>query len=261
MKDLARPDLKKLRELTRDKKMRDTSQLFVAEGVKIVSDILAKKHDITSVVVSRSFFEDAGNSSFFDALKKRDVPLLKCTDKSFNSISSLKSSQGTLAVVKKPSTRNLSSAKKDNILLVLCDGVQDPGNIGTIIRTSLAFDADGLILYGSSVDPYNPKVVRASAAAVLDIPIYEYGTDDIRDLVKSGYRLLVSTPSQTQSKDISQIRQRAGKIVLAFGSEGRGVSDTISGLATDFFHIPIHKNIDSLNVAAAVAVSMYAFKA
>ena len=252
--------LKRVRELMRDKQARDTTGLFPAEGLKIVRDMTAKGHALDFVIVSSGFLRDIGNKSFLHDLGKRGIPLFETGNKNFERMSSLQHSQGILAVAKKPHVPELAGARDKGALLVLCDGIQDPGNLGAIVRTSIAFGANSILLTGENVDVYNPKVVRASSGMILDIPLYRCNTAALDYLRNEGYRLLVSRPRQRNSKDVTELKGYSGPLsILAFGSEGKGVSREISAKADVFFHIPVHAGVESLNVTAAAAISLYLF--
>ncbi|MFH1665570.1 MAG: RNA methyltransferase [Candidatus Omnitrophota bacterium] len=256
MQTASRAQLKEIRELMREKRSRDETGLFVAEGEKIVRDMLAKKNEVCYVLAARSFLSgEEGEKGLFLKAPGQTVPLFEIDDKSFETISSLRNSQGILAVAKKRTWANAPAGS--GRLSVLCDGLQDPGNLGTIIRTSAALGADRVLLSGETADAYNPKVVRASAGAVLDIPICICSPGDIDRLKAEGYSLLVSRVTEEGAEDISKIRTFPKKCILAFGAEGSGVSPEISVKADMFFSVPMNKTIESLNVTAAAAIAIY----
>lgn len=255
MQTASRAQLKEIRELMREKRSRDETGLFVAEGEKIVRDMLAKKHEVCYVLAARSFLSGEGEKGLFLKAHGQAVPLFEIDDKSFETVSSLRNSQGILAVAKKSTWANAPAGS--GRLSVLCDGLQDPGNLGTIIRTSAALGADRVLLTGETADIYNPKVVRASAGAVLDIPICICSSRDIDRLKAEGYSLLVSRVTEEGTEDLSKIRTFPKKCVLAFGAEGSGVSSEISVKADMFFSVPMNKTIESLNVTAAAAIAIY----
>jgi TrmH family RNA methyltransferase len=256
MEKATKAQLRELRDLVREKKARDEKGLFVSEGIKIVGDMLMKGHVPVSVVVASDFTGKPEGSSLLEKLKAAGVPIVVTGASEIEKVSPLKNSQGILAVMKKPEiSEDMEPSRKP--LLVVCDGIQDPGNLGAIIRTSIAFGVDGMLLVGDTVDVYNPKVVRASSGTVLDIPVKVSDIPRIQDMRARGYRLLVSTAGGAGTDDVEETGKYGGPLIVAFGSEGKGISSDLSENADGFFHIPIREKIESLNVTAAAAITLF----
>jgi len=251
--------LTKTRQLLKNKAVRDADGLFAVEGVKIIKDINLKTCVLDFVLISNSFARKVSNEKLLVKLKNNGVCIYSAEDASFEKISSLKNSQGILAVVKKNENKLTVSCKKD-VLVIVCDGIQDPGNLGTIIRSAAAFGVDSVLLTGESADIYNPKVIRASSGAIFDVPVYCRGADFLDVFRRNGYKIIVSTLGAENTMEISEIKKNTGSFVLVFGNEGKGVSREIKSKADMFFHIPIKRRVESLNVTAAVAVTLYEFK-
>jgi RNA methyltransferase, TrmH family len=166
--------------------------------------------------------------------------------------------QGVVAVIRLPegyyqSTLPSSPGKR----IVLLEDIQDPGNVGTIIRTAVAFGFGGVLLSRKCADPFSPKVVQASAGAILvpwirrDDNYMEY----VEQLKMSGHRLLCADVRGKRSISFSQIP----RMIIAFGNEGTGLSSRLSGLADDCFAIPMERNsVESLNVAVSGAITLFA---
>jgi TrmH family RNA methyltransferase len=246
--------LKDARELMRDKKVRDGSGLFVAEGLKAIGDIALRGHKIERVFVSTKFAEK--NIDFIKMIRGKGVILDEVSSRDMDAASSLKNPEGVLAVMKKKKWKDFLEDPGEDPHMVLLDTVQDPANLGAIIRTASAFRFNAVLLYGECADEYNPKTVRASAGTLMDIPVCQAGDDDLVSLKSRNFRLLASALS---GKDIKSFKVDAVPTILAFGSEGRGISKRISDEADGFFHIPMSDKAESLNVAAAAAISMYVF--
>ena len=260
MEKATKAQLKKIRALLKEKEAREDAGQFVAEGIKIVNDMAGKGHVIDFVVISSDFAHD-DNKKVIEELEGRLVPIYTAARSDFEKLSSLKNSQGILAALKKPEFPALDFSIGEEALLVLCDGVQDPGNLGAIVRTSVAFGVDAFLIAGETVDAYNPKVVRASSGMVLDVPIYDgYDAAKLKNLKEAGYRILASSTKADGSNDILKIKRTKDPVIIVFGSEGRGVSRDITEIADEVFHIPIYAGVDSLNVTAAAAITIYVFK-
>ncbi len=252
--------LKRIRDLMRDGRTRDAEGLFVVEGAKIVHDVIRGGVAVDSVVMSSDFAARKENSEFLQKISHKKIPVFTASDAEFEKLSSLRQHQGILATVAKPERFSRPAERGKKTISVLCDGIQDPGNLGAIIRTAAAFGAHAVMLSGETADVFSPKVVRASSGTVLDIPVRTYDTDELKELVKNKeYRLLVSCPPGRNSRDIREFKNAIGHLVLVFGSEGQGVSSEISRMADVFFHIPLSENVESLNVNAAAAIALYMF--
>lgn len=136
--------------------------------------------------------------------------------------------------------------------------IQDPANVGGIIRTAAAFGLDALWLSPGSADPFNPKVVRGTAGTLLTFPVFTL--PDCQRLTQEGCALLAAEPPGPASKDLRTLTTRPKRSVLAFGNESRGLSLATQSLATLRFHIPLSKRVESLNVAASAAIAAFYFK-
>ncbi|MBD3427303.1 MAG: hypothetical protein GF409_08825 [Candidatus Omnitrophica bacterium] len=256
MEKATRKQLKDLRDLVRDKKVRDEKHLFVAEGIKIVTDMFKKGHMPVSVLLSDVLADKKESSELAREFESSGVPVNFTREADINKISDLKNSQGIVAVMRKSEPVDFTEVAGRTVV-VLCDGVQDPGNLGAMIRTSAAFNASGILLTGETVDPYNPKVVRASSGTLLDLPVKTCDLEQVVSLRNEGYRLLVSMPEAPTSLDVSELIQFQGPVIVCFGSEARGVSLRLSELADDYFTISIHESVESLNVTVAAAITLF----
>jgi RNA methyltransferase, TrmH family len=160
----------------------------------------------------------------------------------FDALAETKTSQGVLALFERPRPADVF-ARRDTIVVAL-DGVQDPGNVGTIVRLAAAFDVAGVALLPGCADPYAPKAIRASAGAILHVPLAPV---PVEALLASGLPLFAADGRG----EISDPPARAA--ILVFGNEGAGVSDVVASRAR---RIAIHTSgrVESLNVAASAAI-------
>ncbi len=157
-----------------------------------------------------------------------------------------------LAVYEAPPQQNSPQALGD--FLVVLDGVQDPGNVGTLIRSALAFGADALILTNDSADPYNPKVIRASAGLVFALPIITLSPNALLAQLQQQGHAILATTGHADSSPYRQANFR-GRCALVLGNEGRGVSEAF--LAHPQAHrltIPMHAAVESLNVGISGSI-------
>lgn len=259
MRNATKSQIKHIRDLLKEKEVRDKEGEFVAEGYKIINDIFSKGHSIGSVVVSQAFAERNEQSPLFSELTKKKVPVYLAKNAEFERISSLKSPEGILAVLKKRRTALKVHFDRMNSFIVLCDGVQDPGNMGSIIRASVAFGVNALLLTGENADIFNPKVVRASSGMIMDIGISELAYDEMDQFKRNGYVVFASVTDRERGMAIDTIKRLPSRMIVAFGSEGKGISSEIRRRSDIFFSIPLMGNVESLNVVSAAAISLYMF--
>lgn len=207
--------------------MRDHDAEIVIEGPKMVADAIRAGWE-PALIVRRSPSADVQTANFV------------FTPEIFDPLADTRTSQGVLALFPRPASQDVF-ARKDSIVVAL-DGVQDPGNVGTIIRLAAAFDASGIALLPGCADPFSPKAIRASAGAVLNVPIasVEYGELD-------GHPLFAADGTG------EAIDPPARDAVLIFGSEGTGVSSQLRERAKRIA-IAMSGRVESLNVAAAAAI-------
>lgn len=136
--------------------------------------------------------------------------------------------------------------------------LQDPANVGTIIRTAAALNIDALWLTRESADVYNPKVVRSSAGAVLSLPTFI--ADDLVRFTESGITVFAADASGRNAVSMDTIRTIPNRLVLAVGNESRGLSAPTLEQAACRFTIPLNRHVESLNVAATAAIALHYFQ-
>ncbi len=183
------------------------------------------------------------------------ISSFRCSDRTFSALSTLDAPQGILAVVRQPRWNEQRLLAQPNLLGLFGEHLQDPANVGAIIRTVAALNIDALWLTPQSADIYNPKVVRASAGAVLSVPIFV--TEDIGGLTGNGVRLFAAEAKGGETVDMESLRTIPKRLVVAVGNESRGLSAHTIKLAACRFTIPLGRHIDSLNVAATAAIALH----
>jgi TrmH family RNA methyltransferase len=163
----------------------------------------------------------------------------------FHAVADTKTSQGVIALFERPRvTAGRLFARRDTVVVAL-DGVQDPGNVGTIVRLAAAFDAAGVAMLPGCADPFGPKAIRASAGAILTVPVVELTL-----------RELPNWPLFTADAGGRGIDPPSRQAILVFGSEGQGVSEQVRRKATPIA-IQTSGRVESLNVAAAAAILLW----
>jgi TrmH family RNA methyltransferase len=254
---LTRAQSTRLRELIQDKRVRAEEGAFVVEGTKAVGDLLSRfPKQILTLVMTPSYFarEDAA------VRRLRHKALLKqysCSELSFNRISDLDAPQGILAVVRQPMWDEEKVLSQSTVLGIFGERLQDPTNVGAITRTAAALNVDALWLTPESADVYNSKVVRAASGSLLSLPIFS--AHDVSGLIEQGCRVYAADASDRGTTPIHEIGEVPRKLILAVGSEGHGLSDATRKAAALRFRIPLGRDVESLNVAAAMAISIFHF--
>ena len=235
--------------------MRDHA--FVVEGAHAVRDLLTRyPEQILTIVTAHGYLPKEGQDDRLVRLAS-SAKQYACPDHQFSKLSDLDVPQGILAVVRQPTWDEGEVLRQPTVLGVFGEQLQDPANVGAIIRTAAALNASGLWITPESADVYHPKVVRATSGALLALPIFAAG--DLSGLIRQGCRIFAAEVTGDGTVSIDQIHQVPRKLVLAVGNESRGLSAQIRRQATTRFTIPLSRVIESLNVAATVAIATFHF--
>ena len=233
-----------IKKLGANSDYRQSSGQFLCDGLKLLEEAVMCGAEIYEVLT-------AVNIPFPLPI---DIRVYYTERSLIDSLSPLKSAQNTLFTCKIPKKAAIVTSSGTHILL---DGVQDPGNVGTIIRTANAFGMKSVILTNGCADPYNPKTIRASMGAIFKQSIQYMSMDELVKLGNSGVRFIGATLGK-DSKNISNIKYKDTIIVI--GSEGRGISESITSICDEMITIPMAAECESLNAAVAAAIIMWEAK-
>lgn len=233
--------LKKLNK----KKYRDLNNIFIAEGEKFIDEI----ENFSHCVVQKSSFEYYKNN--YNLKRFRKITILN--DNLFKEISTQENSQGIIFIHSK-NTYTLDNISGDVVIL---DDVQDPGNVGTIIRTLVALNYKNLILTKGSCDVYTPKAVRASMGSIFKLNIIYSSYEEIQNFLKEKNYISFATNLNKDSILYDKCPLVKNKNAYIFGHEGGGVSKELIASSDYSVIIPISSNVNSLNVSVATAVFLY----
>lgn len=237
-------ETKKLKE----RKNRLKEKKYIVEGFRLVQESFKAKCEIDYVVVSEEGKDKLNHylSDYLDNLK-----IYEMKDSLFCNLTSTEQPQGIIAVLKMPENIN----KIDGEFYLLCDKVQDPGNLGTIIRTAHAAGVSAVILTKGTVDIYNDKTIRSTMGSIFYLPIiYDNDLSFLKELKNKGFKLVAT--SLEESKDFFD-EDLSEKIILSVGNEGNGISDEIFHLADKKVKIPMPGGAESLNVAVATSIILF----
>ncbi len=244
--------LSTIRDLHR-RKGRDRRGLALAEGVRLVEEMLAADAACKGAVIAPALLATPRGLALRSALLERGVPVTDVSDDDLIELAATEHPQGIVAIYapRAWTFEDLVAAPGRPILVL--DGVQDPGNVGTIARTALAFGSAGLVALPGTVDLANPKVVRAAMGALFRLPSMHA---DIAPLVTwLGRKHVALWATAVDGETLADAPQEP--IAIALGNEGAGLSAEVLAQAARRVSIPIQPAAESLNVAAAAAILLY----
>ena len=230
--------VKKLKKL-QSKKYRDIESEFVVEGEHLVLEAYK------AGVLEEAFLLDGEENSY-------DFEVTYCSLEVMKKISSLDTFSKIVGLCKKKEMKEVLGAK-----ILLLDGIQDPGNLGTIIRSSLAFNIDTIILTEDSVDLYNPKVLRATQGMIFNINIVVMTIDEVINYLKKSDITIYGTDVTGGVEAASLNQDEKKNFILIMGNEGSGVRREVSTLVDKNLYIPMNKKVESLNVGVATSILLY----
>ncbi len=234
------------------RRSREREGLVLVEGVRGVKEALLAGAEAKFALVAPGLEASPGGTALSDRLES-EVEVIGVEDSELAELSATEAPQGVLLVCGEP--RGSLDMLQDSVApLLLLDGIQDPGNVGTLIRTARGMGFAGAICLDGTADPWTPKAMRASAGAAFGLPIVRTPWDEVeRWIVSEGITLLAG---EAQGSDVATARPE-GRWCLAVGNEGAGLRDGIRA-AAHLVCIPMPGGLESLNVSIAGAILMYA---
>jgi RNA methyltransferase, TrmH family len=248
------PLLKDIRALLQSPPRR--SARCVVEGWRSLETAEAGGVDIQSLVYTPAAGADPGGEETRRRLVARGTKMVLVSPYVFESLTQVESPQGVLGIVRRPPNAPRTVLERADALLAVLDGIQDPGNVGAIVRTAAAAAATAGVVVGAAADPYGPKAVRASAGAVFHLPLLFFASADeaAAAVHAGGATVLVADP---RGEQLHTEASYARPLAIVFGGEGAGPSPAWKERATTV-RLPMAGSVESLGVAAAAAILLYA---
>lgn len=231
------------------KKSRDEKKKFFIEGVRIVEEAILENVNIDYIVISDTFDRD---HKIVRLLVDKGINIYVSRDKMMKGLSDTETPQGVIAVV---DYINILPNLNEDVIVVL-DSIQDPGNMGTILRTADAVGVNRVIVSKGSVDVYNPKVLRSTMGSIFRVPI-EKVDDLVSSIIKlksEGYNV-VATHLEGEKNHYNV--NFKNKVAIVVGNEASGVRDEVAISCDELIKIPMRGKTESLNVSVAAGVVMY----
>lgn len=238
----------------KDKKYRDENNEYIVEGVKLIEEAVKERAKIKKIIIC----EDTTRTYEIPTNVMLEIAKYECiyvTDKIFSSITQVTNPQGIMAVLEKNAENQQIDFSQD--IIVALDDVQDPGNLGTILRTVDSIGLNQIVVSKGTVDAFNSKVVRSTMGAIFRIKIIEVEDlkQTIKEIKKHHFKLMV-TSLQTENSiyDID-----FNKKIIVIGNESNGVSGEIQDMADEKAKIPMLGKTESLNASVAAGIVMYEY--
>lgn len=245
--------IKNVRKL-KEKKYRDLNNEYIVEGVKMIKEAILEEAKIKLIVVC----EDNVNSGAIDKKLLYEIAKYECvyvSKKVFDLISDVQTPQGMLAVLEKENSEDKIDFTED--VIVVLDGIQDPGNLGTILRTIDSVGLKQVIVSKETADSYNPKVVRSTMGAIFRVKVIESNNliETLKNMKKHKYKIMAtSLETENSIYDVDY-----NKKVIVIGNEANGVEKEILDCADEKIKIPMLGKTESLNASVATAVILYEY--
>lgn len=244
------PKIKLAKKLL-SRKERDDRSKFLIEGPRLLEEALK-----SSFLPDYVLFSDKCRPGILDRLKKAGLELIETETETLEKISDTETSQGLIAVASRLKARRPGDIIVNDGFYIICDRIQDPGNLGTIIRTAAAASCSGVVIGDGSVDIYNPKVVRSSAGGIFTVPFIEAHDlrEDVIELKDNGVKIFYAG-SRAGKSLYGCAFERPFAVII--GNEASGVKKELEELCDSGIRIPMAEGVESLNAAVSAAIIMY----
>jgi tRNA G18 (ribose-2'-O)-methylase SpoU len=247
----------------RDGELLRVRGLFVAEGRLVVRRAIEDgRYRIASVLVNDAAFREMAPA--FHSLDI-DVPVFVCRAEKLSDVAGYDVHRGCLALVHRPAARTIDAVVATAQTVVVLEGVSNADNVGSVFRNVAAFGAGGVIVSPTCCDPLYRKAIRTSMGTVLAVPFARAAADDwpsaLARIRSAGFALVALTPREpSETLDAFSARPRPSRVALIVGTEGAGLSAAVESAADHRVRIPIGSEVDSLNLATAVGIALYAVR-
>lgn len=239
-----------------ERKYRLQERKFIIEGIRQLEEAARAAANLDTVYFAAKLRNRSRGEDLLVSLRQAGARCVEVSDAVFAQMADTNTPQGILAVVRWTETTVSEMTAQKNPLLVVVDGVQDPGNLGTIIRTADAAGADGVITLPGTVDIFNPKAVRSAMGSLLHVPVLqaEDAVTLLAQLKTAQVRLIVGDVAAAQDYDAVDWR---GRVALAVGSEAAGPGAAVRSMAAVAVKIPLLGKAESLNAGVAASILLY----
>lgn len=245
--------IKSIKKL-KDKKYRDIENSYIIEGIKLLKEAIEEKAEIKQIIIC----DDCEKTEIISKELMYEIAKYNCnyvTSKVFKYLTEVQTPQGILAVIgKTPKDQEIDYTQD---IIVALDGIQDPGNLGTILRTVDSIGLTQILVSKETADSFNPKVVRSTMGAIFRVKVIECENlqEKLKEIKKNKYKVVVSS-LQTEN---SLYNIKLNKKVIVVGNEANGVNSEIQEMADEKIKIPMLGKTESLNASVATGVILYEY--
>ena len=243
--------IKKLKKL-KEKKYRDQENCYIIEGVKLIKEAIQENAKIKLIIIC----DDCKQENDLESEIKYEIAKYECisvSEKIFLSLTNVVNPQGILAVIEREKQAEKIDYNED--LYLILDDIQDPGNMGTILRTADSLNMKQIIVSKDCADAYNPKVVRSTMGAIFRVKVIE--CENLENVVKEMKKRKIKVYATDLATDKSIYDVNYNKSAIIIGNEANGVSKNLLDLATQKIKIPMIGKTESLNAAVATGIILY----
>jgi len=252
------PRVKLIRRLNR-RRTREQEGKFLVEGIRLLEEALRENWPLRQVIYTAELTANPRGAGLLEALAQQGVPAEPVDEELFAELAETETPQGIIAVAAmagRPISDLQLILNGEPDLLVLVDGVRDPGNLGTIIRCADAYGAGGVLLLKGTVDPYNPKTIRATMGAIFRVPLLSVeNSEHLAEAWKAGgWKLVAGDPAADKLIHHCDL---TGRVILAVGGEADGFSGNLGSFLDETVRIPMPGRAESLNAGVAAGIMLY----
>lgn len=240
----------------RRRKARERQGLFVAEGVRTVEELLTSSLRIRAVLTCDLLDRTPRGAALAALLHARDLDVLRVSEREFLSASETDRPQGVLAIAEQPAL-TLDAIPVTAARLLVLDGIQDPGNAGTLLRTAAALGAAATVVLPGTVDPWNAKVVRSAVGMQFTHPTIECTEEALQAFLRAGAVALWGADAAGEPVGT---RPPPPRLALVLGNEGAGLKPSLRNACDALVGIPMIRGAESLNVAVAAGILLHALR-
>lgn len=254
IESIANGQVKKIQKMKKNARFRRQEKCFIAEGFKMVEEALRYKK-VKAIYVSEEVNRDR-YEKMKEQCKECAVSVEKVSISVFRQISDTETPQGVLALVEMPQYDPDILRNAGDAAMICLEDIQDPGNLGTIVRTAEGAGMTAVVMTKGCVDLFNPKVVRSTMGALFRMPFYVVDSmaEEVKKLQELGF---VVYSSQLDGSRVFTECDYKGKVGILIGNEANGICPETSEAADQKIHIPMQGEVESLNAAVSAALLMY----
>ena len=244
--------VKNIRKL-KDKKVRDEQNVFVIEGIKIIEEAIVEKANIMQIIIC----EECEKTALISKELMYEIAKYDCryvSENVFKTLTTVINPQGIIAIINK---NDAAKIKYDEDIIIALDGIQDPGNLGTILRTVDSIGVKQILVSKDTADIYNPKVVRSTMGAIFRVKVII--CEDLKEIIKELKKHKFTTVVTDLKTNNSIYDINYNKKLIIIGNEANGVSKEILNEANERVKIPMLGKTESLNASVATGIILYEY--